>query len=506
MRKSHCLILICATLLAACGSPAKTTPSMTDTAEPLAPTAILTSTPTPAPISIPISETSLEHCTRILGSHISDSGVLNILYANDLKDVTVLSKFGYSASLNGGLTRWSDDTQQAIPYELPENAQGPLLSPNGELMVFRHDSDENRSEIRVMDINGRNEKTLASLDHGEIEKQYSSETIALSYTYEWIPNTSKIVYSVDVYLEDSELAPKIYDQVAVVDATSGNTFFLDNPAEIQFYKFSPDGYQMAVRSEQELRVLATDDGKTLFKNPGLPTNGFVFSPDSSYLLEFIAGGIQSTDTKDGSRQLISLDYTVMNTRVDGPALSFSPNYLWADDTHILLSSLNADEQFVFAVNQADPDWTFTIFQVDISNGTIETIQTFNGFPLGSVISPNQQRVAFWKYEGNLPDQSRDLYIADFVSGEILEIIETGEFKGWFPDSERYLFATGIAYPPPGKGDPGGSTEVEIKYYLGQIGKESVQINWDSPALDMVKNAQWVDANRLLGDCKISKFE
>lgn len=506
MHKHHCLILICATLFAACGSPANATPSMTGTAKPSAPTVIRTPTQTPAPISIPISEIALDHCTRILQTHISDSGVLNVLYGNNINEATIFSKFGYPDSLTGGLTHWSDDTQQAIPYELPQNAQGPLLSPDGELVVFRFDSDENLSEIRVMDINGHDERILATLEYSEIEKNYPSGTTMLSYSYEWIPNTSKIVFSVEVYLEDSELAPKIYDQVVIVDAISGITFFLESPEGIQYYEISPDGSQIAVRSEQELRMLATDDGKTLFKNPGLPTNGFVFSPDSSYVLEFIEGGIQSTDTKNGRRQLIPLDYTVMHTRAEGPALSFSPDFVWADDTHIWLSSLNAEELFVFAINQADPNWTFTIFQIDIANGIIETTQTFDGFPLGSSFSPNRQFLAFWKYEGHSPDQRRDLYIVDVVRGEILEIIETGEFWGWFPDSQRYLYATGVPYPPPGKGDPGGSTEVEIKYFLGQVAKEALQINWDSPALANVRDARWVDANRLLGDCEIYTFE
>jgi hypothetical protein len=504
MNKYHCLILIFTTLLAACTPPTMATPSMTGTAELLAPTVLPTFTP--APVSIPISEISLDNCTRILQTHISDSGVLNALYANSINEATIFSKFGYYDSHTGtGLTRWSDDTQQAIPYTLPENTQGPSLSPNGELVIYRHDSGENLSEIRVTDVNGQNERTLAKLDYSEIEKHYPSGVATQAYTYEWIPNTNRVVFSVDIYLDDSEYAQNIYDQVAVVDVISGNTIFLESPAEIQFYKFSPDGRQMAIQTEQELRVIDTGDGGMLFENPSLPTNDFVFSPDARYILEFIEGGIQRTDTRDGDQQLIPLDYTVMHTRVEGPSISPLPDFRWTDDTHILLSSLNSEQQFLFAINQANPNWTFTIFQVDIANGTPESVQTFDGSPHVSFFSPDNKHLAFWKYEGNLPDQKRNLYIADVISGEILEIIEMGEFRGWFPDSERYLYATGISYPLSGKGDP-GSTEVEVKYYLGQIGKESVQINWDSHALAELRYAQWIDANRLLGECKIYTFE
>ena len=503
MRTYYCLILVFTTLLAACAPPAMATPSMTATAKPLAPTVLPISTRPPAPVSLPISEISLEHCTRILQTHLSDSGVLNVLYANDTNKVTTFSKFGYTDS-HTGLTRWSTDTQQAIPYALPENVLGPLLSPSGEWVVFRHDSGENLSEIRVTDVNGQNKSTLATLDHSEIESHYPSGTTLQALTYEWIPNTNRVVFTVEVFLDDSEYAQSIYDQVTVVDAVSENTFFLEDPAEIQFYKFSPDGRQMALQTEQELHVIDTGDGKTLFKNSSLP-NDFFFSPDARYILEFIKDGIQRTDTTDGSQQLIPLDYTVMHTRVEGFALSPLPEFQWIDDMHILLSSLNSEQQYLFAFNQADPKWTFTIFQIDIANGTTETIQTFDGYPFGSVFSPNHQRLAFWKYEGNLPDQRRNLYIADVFSGEILEFIEIGDFRGWFPDSERYLYAPRNIFPLTGKGDP-GPTEVEIKYYLGQIGKESVQINWDSGALAGLRYAQWVDANRLLGECKIYTFE
>jgi hypothetical protein len=111
-----------------------------------------------------------------------------------------------------------------------------------------------------------------------------------------------------------------------------------------------------------------------------------------------------------------------------------------------------------------------------------------------------KRLAYLKHQGVLPSQTRDLILADLATGEILETIEGGVFETWFPDSARYLYTTGIPYPPPGKGDP-GTSKVDIKDYLGQIGEEPILVN--QSAVDIGWSLWlWADENRLVTNCKI----
>jgi len=145
---------------------------------------------------------------------------------------------------------------------------------------------------------------------------------------------------------------------------------------------------------------------------------------------------------------------------------------------------------------------FTVWQVDLASGTTHPIQTFSGDPSSAKISPDRKLLVFQKYKGAGTSQTRDLYLTDLATGKILETVEGGVFTAWLPDSNKYLYVTGIPYPPPGKGDP-GTNKVEIKDYLGEVGKESILVNWRASELEW--SASWVDKNRLVTNCKIITF-
>jgi Tol biopolymer transport system component len=498
--------LIFIIVLTACAPQATATssPTIAFTNPPLA-TASSEPTQTPKPTAAPITvtETLLDSCREIVEAKISSAGILEVLFESEAgsSSNSIVSEFGYShVGQPAGSTIWSEDSQRAIRFPIPPDAFEAKISSDHRWLLFRRDTTETQSEFWVVGMDGKAGGKLATVRLDEkIKAKYPDRLFSLDYG--WIPNTDKFFYKVDVAYAE-EFSPLTIDKFVMVDINSGKAIPVTIPSDTQTFDFAPDGSQMALLMESELRVLSTQDGRTLFTIQA-PLNEPTYSPDGTYLVDFIEGGVLRINARDGQQQIIPLKYTIMSTRTEGPSYGPLPDFLWIDTSTLLLTSLNSDERYVFPVFKHEPGWTFTVWQIDLTTGTTHSIQTFNGDPSSARISPDQKRLAFLKHEGMADSKTRNLFLADLATGETLEVIEGGVFEAWFPDSNKYLYATGVPYPPPGKGDPGAG-EVEIKYYLGQIGEEPTFVNWKASDLEWT-SWWWVDENRLVMNCKIITF-
>lgn len=504
MKKCSLLLSILITFLAACAPQRVVTPTpkhtSTHTSPPTAsPQPTQTLEPTAMPINV--TEISLDSCTRIVEAKISSAGILEIVFAGgDGSANPIISEFGFSYSAQQTSSAfWSEDTQTTVPFPLPPDALGPKLSTNHRWILFRRDKGENQSEFWVIAVDGKAEKKLGTVRLDE-EMKASYPAGLFSLDYGWIPNTDKFFYEVDVAY--GQVPPLIIDRFVLVDANSGKAIIaVANPLEIEIFRFSPDGSQMAILTESELRVLSTQDGQeeyTIHASLNDPT----YSPDGKYIIDFIDEGILRIEARVGQQDIIPLKYTIMSTRTEGPSYGPLPDFVWVDNSTLLLTSLNSDKRSIFSLHEHDPAWTFTVWEVDLASRTTHPIQTFSGDPSSAKISSNRKLLAFQKYKGVDTSQTRDLYLADLATGKILETIEGGVFEAWFPDSNKYLYTTGIPYPPPGKGDPGVS-DIDIKYYLGQVGGKPILVNWNASGLE--PSVWWVDKNRLVMNCKLITF-
>lgn len=431
---------------------------------------------------------------------MSSVGILEILYTTGtISSNPVFSGFGYEFDKeHTGLALWSEDTQTVVPFPLPPNIIGPKLSSDRRWILFRRDVGANQSDLLVISADGKNEKKMGSaILTDETQAQYSAGFVSLKY--DWLPHTNIFFYEIETSLgEDGALT---IEKFYLVDADSGKAISVKIPEDMKTYHFAPDGSQMTILTPTGLYVLSTLTGREEFKIQAL-LNGPTYSPDGSYLVDFVDGGILRVNTRDGTQQFMPLQYTIMSSRTEGPAYELLPDFIWIDNSTLLLISLNSDKRYVFALGPREPTWTFTAWEVDLAFGTTHQIQTFSGNPFLARISPDQNRLAFLKYQGEADSQTRELHMADLSTGKILATIPGGVFKDWFPDSDKYLYATGIPYPPPGKGDPGTVAPV-INYYLGQVGREPILVNWDASGSE--GTWLWVDQNRPVVNCKILTF-
>ena len=503
MEKYTILISIFITLLVACAPQrvATLSPTLAVTNPPpstatVEPSQALESTATPIPVNV----IALDSCRQIVEAKVSPAGILEVFFEGDDRSTSpIISEFGFSDSgqqTSSGV--WSEETQEAVHFPLPREALGPKISSDHRWIIFRRDTRATQSEFWVIGVDGKDKRKLGTVKlDDEMKARYPDGLFSLDYG--WIPNTVIFFYEVDVTY--GQVPPLIIDKFFVVDAHSGQSIPIMIPADTEKFEFAPAGSQMAILMESGLRVLSTQDGQedyTIQASLNNPT----YSPDGKYIIDFIEEGILRIDARDGRQEIIPLKYTIMSPRTEGPSYGPLPDFIWVDNSTLLLTSLNSDERYIFSPQKRDPGWTFTVWQIDLASGTAHPIQTFHGDPSSAKISPDRKLLAFQKYTGVDASQTRAIYLADLATGKILETMEGGVFKAWFPDSKRYLYATGVPYPPPGKGDP-GANKIEIKEYLGEVGKESILLNWK--ASDLESRTWWVDKNRLVTNCKIITF-
>lgn len=513
MKNIRCSLLIFITGLIAC-APQST---MTQTSAPVSSkTPLPSTTPVPTqtlePIATPIipAEITLDPCSRIVEVKVSNSVVLEAVIEKEVESSDpIISEFGSpDGTRHMNLALWSEETHQAVPIPLLPDALDPKISTDHRWVLFRRDTSEIQSEFWVVDADSKKAKKLATVNlDEEIKARYPDGLFSLDYG--WVPTADIFYYIVDVsYILGEYEAITINERFVLIDANSGKAVYPTNPSEINEFEFSPDGSQMAIQTENEFYVLSTQDGRKQF-TIRVSLNNFIYSPDGKYIIDFTEEGILRIDAEDGQQYTIPLKYTIFFSQAEGTFYEPLPDFTWVDDSALLLISLNSDIPFLWKIpffNNPDPDWMFTIWQVNLENGTTHPIQVFRGDPSTAKISPDNKRLAFQKFEVSDKSKKRDLYLADLASGEILETITDGLFKEWFPDSKKYFYSTGNPYPQPGKGDPGSSTsESVINYYLGKVGENPILMKWDNVQLQPWFDWWWVDENRLVTDCKLVTF-
>jgi len=467
-----------------------------------------TAIPTPVPV-IRVDTLGLSLCPRIVHANVSDTGVLQIIYAD-------------SDNLLG---RWSEDTQQAVPIPLPSGAFTASLLIDERGIIYRHDFGESfnellvenpnerylshteKSELWVVDPDGQNERKLATISFDEIKRRHPRAEYA-TLDYGWIPHADKIYFSVEINGPRLGSLPPTYDTFALVDIHSGKPIPLVKSGKASNVAIAPDGSQAAVLIADTLRLINIENGDLQYtiasriRNDlnGIAFRNLAYSPDSNHVIGFSDEGIVSVNTKDGESQSIPLEYTILRGSV--PA---TPKFTWLNNSTIAVPVTNLPEGVREIIEPGDyprgPDVNFTVWRVNLLDAIAEPVQTFKGFgpsarfsPDGALIvfdgrgqygaSQNGKFVALQKTGNMLAGPPPDLVLADLNTGKILAVMNLTVFLGWSPNSRSYIY----------------SQPVDLKLglfpvllYLGRAGKDPLLVRRVEQPLDY----RWVDEERFV---------
>lgn len=518
---------------------ATATPEFTQTQEPTF-TPAITNTPlattTPGPTHTPMAGFPLNSCANLKEAKISDTGVLEVIYdyrsrkfnGGDSGDLDIPTpppwlEIQYNnLMLDTQFWFWNEDTQKTVSVPLPSDAKGPEISADHHWIVFRRDFGEIKSagyffgiiksELWVIDINGQNEKKLATVSINELKTRNPNINRAI-LDYGWVPRTDSIYYQVELVKEG--VSDTTYDAFMLVDIHSKKMIQLAQPGKAPNIVFAPDGSQAAVLTDGKLTLVSTEDGSVQFTLPipimdnlgpdGLESRAFLadstyfigyseglksraYSPDSKYLIGFSEDGIVRVNAKEGKWQIIPLKYAG-NTGASGDP--YYPEFSWIGDSTILIPIRNIP----------NPDANFTIWRINLIDAVALPVQSFTGYASPVIISPDGNYLVFGKLKklsnspspayvafqklggrlGGMPPPNMTL--ADLNTGSILTTWEAVESFAWSQNSNYFIYR-------------------QYTYYVGRVGEEPIRLGSFSGYSYFF--GVWVDGERFVldADCEI----
>lgn len=554
MKKLSLFLPIMIILAIACAPQGLATPASAPASLPTSP---VSATVEPQPSQTPeaalppfqITEIPVESCSQLVDATLSSTGVPEITYTYNHEHFPPYVPDGFSGFVHLNYTQlwvWrEDDPQRATPYPLPSDALGPQVSADRQWIIFRRDAEAGtKSEFWVMDVNGQNERKLATVSFEEVQAR-NPEVRHAYLEYGWIPHMNSMYYGIRLVGAGISLNPPTYDAFVLMEIHSGKTIPLVHSGTSGNIRFAADGSQIAVVTTREppqvdaanygsqpaalqnggdLRLVNTSDGSVRFTLPIQIRNDFLeFSPDGNHVLGYSADGLVSMNVKDGKWQEIPLNYTAVT--INGNETILPPS-AWEDNATVLASITNLPEG-VRATGYTDvlidPNANFTIWRVNLTDASAQPVQTFLGVSTSVEFSPDGKYLTFRKNsrQGNslgvgkfaalhqstvklgAASESPDLSLADLGTGKILATLEANDSFSWSPHPGLYVYDQA--------GDP-----VDDIYpwgiFLGQVGKEPLFITLETgnaPWLpSLLRDTQWADPERFVMNigCKIGLVE
>jgi hypothetical protein len=296
----------------------------------------------------------------------------------------------------GQLWLWREETGQPAP--LASNvADGASrrLSSDGRLVAFRRPAGNERDEIWVAGTDGQGERLVAASEARELWERYpqfadSRTELRLG----WVPGTHTLWY--DRRLGGFDTGVPYYGQIVrLVDAAGGAPRVVVDSGDVWALAMAPGGRQLAALAERELRLIDAADGGVLYTVPFAPDTlepyRVLYSPDGRQVLAYTRTGLALVDATTGSRRDFALGYTPYGAS-EGPGTYPAVQWLEGGDGAWLVVS-NAHDW-----SEAElPTATFSIWRLDIQQGTLTKLQTFTGDPR-ACLSPDGQWVAYTSFQ------------------------------------------------------------------------------------------------------------
>lgn len=338
------------------------------------------------------------------------------------------------AYLKGGdLWVWSQGRARQLTRS--GEANRPRLSADGKVIAYLLPADDFHLEIWAIDVDGKNERKLASVADLDATGASARDPSALAinpYRFAWIPGTHTLAYNTQQVFQGPGLS--LLNDLNLVEAdTLEKTNLLLSGWGGEFF-YSPDGNQIAISQPDKLIVSKADgsDYRPLMNYPVVTT----YSEYRYYAMPVWEA--------DGKSLRLALP------PVDPLAKPAQPTSLWR-----------------IALDGSQPQQGGSILAVPF-------------FEQPAVFSPDLERIAFVKEAGQPEENLRELHLAanDGSGDWIYAKAAALRFLGWAPDSSHFAYSL-------------GDTQ---ELWLGSLQETPSQPGGET---DGVQDLRWVDNSRLL---------
>lgn len=192
------------------------------------------------------------------------------------------------AYLDGGdVWMW---TEAGEPQQLTEfgDATSVHISPDGQLVAFQRQVEENAVELWVVGSDGENARVLE--DVPAFRDMDPGALGVVPHQLEWIPGTHVLAYNTRQILEGPGLV--LYNDLRLVDADSLDHSTLLAPGEGGMFYYSPNAGQIAIATPDSISLLSSDASsreQVLVYEPVLTYSEYQYyarpywAPDGSHL-------------------------------------------------------------------------------------------------------------------------------------------------------------------------------------------------------------------------------
>lgn len=339
------------------------------------------------------------------------------------------------------------------------------FSADGRFIAYSHAVDDDQYELWAIASDDGAARLLATASAADVWKR-NPDAEKIDLIFYWAADNKTLVYFFYPTLLGIGDAPS--EPALMVDAETGQTVTsvpIENLADVHHgYSVSfvtqPDG-------QAELSLVEASSGHVVLTLSTRYNAIWTFSPDDHYLITSSDNSALIIDLADLSQQ--PLDIPLRTVGVSHYLAA--PSHWWQDDTTWYAAVPNSDDVF-------QPNVTFDLWRVNATDGTVTLINTFSGFVLEVVLSPDKQHFAYWD---NKLNGLRDLHIVNLATGQD-ELYDNSRysliFDHWLSDSTHFIYSYQT-------GD-----NSHICYLVGQIGQPPMAL--PDGMNPNTLHAQWVD--------------
>jgi hypothetical protein len=305
-----------------------------------------------------------------------------------------------------------------------------FLSNDGQVAAYTRPSENGMVELWKVDVkSGDAEAVMTAAEFGRMRRERGQLGV-IPYNIVWVPGTHNLAFNTYPVLRGEDIWIYIPDDLQVIDLDTGELNTLFPVGQGGHFSFSPDGRWLALFTPDFFQVYSVD-GEEM---PG--------------------GNLEEYQ-----------------------AIAYGEYYgyawpQWSPESDKLLVAVPADSDPLRTEARLD------VWEIMMNGRGPEMIKSFPSFMSEAVISPDLQKIAYWR-QADQRTNERELRILDvygeedqvFVQGNVMERFQ------WLPDSRQFLFWYTDSWDP----------------WLGHLCEEALPLT----ELAIRSDIHWVDADRYI---------